>query len=356
MTRHSIEFFLQPPSPPLQPPEPMCVLPPVSSLLPDEPSLPPPRSSSCSPNLTPSSPIQSPSQNQDHFTTLPRLRLPHMYPNLTLTIPCEPCTSLSTCSSPSTSPLPSFLLDTPQSSPSSSPHPQQNQNQQQQRQPYFLLPPPDNIRRCRSLSNASSVSSVSSISSSLSAPSTHRRLSDPPLYSDIMNHPSTSSNRPQSASPSIPPREPKRKRGRPSNVSRQAQRDSWTFVTPTVWDVKRKDITEQEDKVQSTSAASTPQEDSQIVLLWPTDNEDDERCERNSTLNTFTSTKMDATLTMPKKKRGRKPKMQLAGNSCFVWRDLTARRGANRKKKGLGKPNEDDVASRVQSLKLVDDL
>ncbi|KAG0173228.1 hypothetical protein DFQ28_011645 [Apophysomyces sp. BC1034] len=167
---------------------------------------------------------------------------------------------------------------------------------------------------------------------------------------------SASSNRPQSASPSIPPREPKRKRGRPSNASRQVQRDSWTFVTPTVWDVKRRDITDDEEKMSSTSSTGAPHDDGQIVLLWPSDNEDEDRCERESTLNTFTSTRMDATLSMPKKKRGRKPKMQLAGNSCFVWRDLTARRGANRKKKGLSKPNEDDVASQVQSLKLVDDL
>lgn len=81
---------------------------------------------------------------------------------------------------------------------------------------------------------------------------------------------------------------------------------------------------------------------------------------------TFTSTRMDNTLTMPKKKRGRKPKVQLAGNSCFVWRDLTARRGPNRKKANQQQQQQKRqqqqqqqeslaaVASRVKDLKLVD--
>ncbi|KAI8076504.1 uncharacterized protein B0P05DRAFT_546126 [Gilbertella persicaria] len=37
----------------------------------------------------------------------------------------------------------------------------------------------------------------------------------------------------------------------------------------------------------------------------------------------FTNSNMDIMLHMPRKKRGRKPKTHLVGNSCFVWKDLT---------------------------------
>ncbi|KAI9261475.1 hypothetical protein BDA99DRAFT_511455 [Phascolomyces articulosus] len=89
------------------------------------------------------------------------------------------------------------------------------------------------------------------------------------------------------------------------------------------------------------------------VLLWP------EEPRRNKGLNTFTSTRMDSTLSIPKKKRGRKPKVQLAGNSCFVWRDLTARRGANRKRKSptptttsTTSTDEDRLVHQVKGIQL----
>jgi hypothetical protein len=80
--------------------------------------------------------------------------------------------------------------------------------------------------------------------------------------------------------------------------------------------------------INTATTSTTKNNNEGMLVLWP---EIDQQ-------NTFTSTRMDTTLTMPKKKRGRKPKTQLAGNSCFVWRDLTARRGANRVKKTTAAP------------------
>lgn len=180
--------------------------------------------------------------------------------------------SLPPCSLPSLSPfMGSLSLDSPpQLSPHSSPCSSFS----------LLLPPPT---RTRSLSNASTSSSCS--------------------IRSLMNDP-------------LDPEEPpKRKRGRPPSVCQAPhQRDSWTFVTPTVWDVKHKEI-----------EPPCKQDDDYMVLHWPT----------QQGQSTFTNSNMENTLSMPKKKRGRKPKMELAGNFCFVWRDLTARRGANKKKKAL---------------------
>jgi hypothetical protein len=86
----------------------------------------------------------------------------------------------------------------------------------------------------------------------------------------------------------------KRKRGRPPNLREPVWEGGWTFVTPTVWNI-----------TSASPVASLEQEDTE-------------------TTTAFTSSTMDTVLTMPKKKRGRKPKTHIEGNSCFVWRDLTA--------------------------------
>jgi hypothetical protein len=86
----------------------------------------------------------------------------------------------------------------------------------------------------------------------------------------------------------------KRKRGRPPNLREPVWEGGWTFVTPTVWNI--------------TSASPVPSAEQ----------------EDTETTTAFTSSTMDTVLTMPKKKRGRKPKTHIEGNSCFVWRDLTA--------------------------------
>ena len=391
MSRPSIEFFLHPPSPP-RPEEPCVVLPPVSSLLRDAPLSPPPPPSSISTTnyssfkqSTPPLPQISEPSPLLHSTAIPMTHhttcdLVEPLPALTLSIPSPS----SAFSSPATSPYP---LDTPQSSPISSPH------------PGLLLPPPCNTRRSRSLSNASTSSNVSTFSlpcntSPLLSPSsspppstttsTARRLSDPPLYSAIDHHhhhhhnngpsiDSSSWQRPQSASPSLSPSSPsppfvaKRKRGRPPNASRQvSQRDCYTFVTPTVWEVKQKQHINDKHYNNDNNNSDHHHGDSynnmssnnnnnhgdgnMTVLLWP------EEPRRNKGMNTFTSTRMDSTLSIPKKKRGRKPKVQLAGNSCFVWRDLTARRGANRKRKSspasTTSTDEERLVDRVESIKL----
>ncbi|GAA5811423.1 hypothetical protein MFLAVUS_004860 [Mucor flavus] len=216
----------------------------------------------------------SPKSTIDHCTLPPVSSLLHEtnIPSLCLS-PASSVTSDSldlypiheTTSLPSLSPfMDSLSLDSPPPPPPTSPHCR------------LLLPLPTNTRT-RSLSNASSSSSCS--------------------LNSILNDP-------------IDP--PKRKRGRPPNSNRPAtQRDHWTFVTPTVWDVKHTQLIDPK-----------PEKDDYTVLHWPV----------QEGQNDFTNTSMNTSLSMPKKKRGRKPKMQLAGNFCFVWRDLTARRSANRKK------------------------
>jgi hypothetical protein len=162
----------------------------------------------------------------------------------------------------------------------------------------FLLPPPDSsFRRCRSVSNASSPSNSPSF----------RSLSEPPT----LNLPPSSTDDEEEQEVCHPIFGPKRKRGRPPNASKPStpSDSNWTFVKPTVWDVQS----------SARSHKNTPQ------LL----------CAENKTMsegiNTFTATNMNMALSIPKKKRGRKPKKQMAGNSCFVWKDLTAPRGANKK-------------------------
>ncbi|GAN10628.1 hypothetical protein MAM1_0378c10172 [Mucor ambiguus] len=312
-----IEFFLHPPSPVcsasvsnhhgnnvVTSDNNTCILPPVSSLL------------QCNQR-----------QQQEDPNDLPTLCLPSpsLSSSSSLLEPVEPYSSTlnDNSSSPSLSPfMGSLSLDSPpQLSPQTSPYPAYR----------LLLPPPTNTRRCRSLSNVSTNSTNSNFSQSSS--DMGRRLSDPPIFSDLP--------------PTTEPYTAKRKRGRPPNTSRPQphQRDSWTFVTPTVWDVKQQTKeTEQQDTVHSLQALQHNEQPTQsqmvnkdedfMVLHWPTSSaatkSKDEIQQQGQ--NTFTNTTMNTALSMPKKKRGRKPKMQLAGNFCFVWRDLTARRGANKKK------------------------
>ncbi|KAG1451983.1 hypothetical protein G6F56_007938 [Rhizopus delemar] len=186
----------------------------------------------------------------------------------------------------------------------------------------LLLAPPDmmSFRRCRSVSNESSPSSSPSYN--------YRSLSEPPAFELLP--PSTLQEEKgkgkQSDGESVinfndhPLFGPKRKRGRPPNTSRpESTADNhWTFIKPTVWDVKNKSF-EQRNKrhVGKVNIPTISSSTSSSV---------------ENVLNTFTSTNMDMALSIPKKKRGRKPKKQLAGNSCFVWKDLTAPRGANKKR------------------------
>lgn len=94
-----------------------------------------------------------------------------------------------------------------------------------------------------------------------------------------------------------------RKRGRPPTFL-DTQDDQLTFLTPTVWNIP----TSQDQKQRELNAK-------QVSLD-----------QMNDSMTAFTSSNMDTVLYMPRKKRGRKPKTFVHGNSCFIWKDLTSTR------------------------------
>lgn len=98
----------------------------------------------------------------------------------------------------------------------------------------------------------------------------------------------------------------KRRRGRPPSMREPALEGGWTFLTPTVWDVNNP----QQQRPAASASTTTSQADSVM----------------NGSMAAFTSSNMDMVLQMPRKKRGRKPKTHIVGNSCFVWKDITASR------------------------------
>lgn len=106
----------------------------------------------------------------------------------------------------------------------------------------------------------------------------------------------------------------KRRRGRPPNLRESSEEGGWTFLTPTVWDVK----SQQPSQIAvPTEPISNQQQPQQEVATSVT----------NGGVAAFSSSTMSNTLLhMPRKKRGRKPKTQIAGNSCFVWKDISAAR------------------------------
>lgn len=93
----------------------------------------------------------------------------------------------------------------------------------------------------------------------------------------------------------------KRKRGRPPSKHNTWQ-GGWVFLAPTVWTVQSCP-----QPPPSTSSSNTD----------PTNKSD-----MHDSMTAFTSSDLDMVLPMPRKKRGRKPKHNLAGHSCFVWRDI----------------------------------
>jgi hypothetical protein len=115
----------------------------------------------------------------------------------------------------------------------------------------------------------------------------------------------------------------KRRRGRPPTMRHTNQFDGgWTFLTPTVWDVhvseeqKEREI-QADHKERLISATVIPNSIAQNDHLM------------NDAMAAFTNSNMDTILHMPRKKRGRKPKTHIVGNSCFVWKDLTSTRSAS---------------------------
>ncbi|KAI7884930.1 hypothetical protein K492DRAFT_173065 [Lichtheimia hyalospora FSU 10163] len=188
----------------------------------------------------------------------------------------------------------------------------------------------------------------------------------PPTISSPSCSSSSSSSYSSRQSPPISQKGPpivRRRRGRPPNATRHPRDNNWTFVTPTVWEVRRSPSpilpssqpTATATCIDSSSSrehSPTSQHDI-TVLQWPDDpygRNNNNTASSEAFNSTFSSTNMDTPLSMPRKKRGRKPKMQLAGNSCFVWRDLTAKKRTHR----IKKPHKDDdrLALRVEGLKL----
>lgn len=107
----------------------------------------------------------------------------------------------------------------------------------------------------------------------------------------------------------------KRRRGRPPIIREAAWNGGdWTFMTPTVWNVNSSG---QPPTTQQQQQQSNEKNDPSL----------------DKSLTAFTNSDLDTVLQMPKKKRGRKPKTQFAGNSCFVWKDLTAKRSSSSSRK-----------------------
>ncbi|OBZ90845.1 hypothetical protein A0J61_01114 [Choanephora cucurbitarum] len=95
----------------------------------------------------------------------------------------------------------------------------------------------------------------------------------------------------------------KRKRGRPPN-NRREKKEQFTFTTPTVCDSAHAQTTVAEEHTLENF----------VVLQWQEKNNSDV-----------------SSISTPKRRRGRKPKTQLAGNLCFVWRDPTIHHYTNKK-------------------------
>ncbi|CAO3655832.1 unnamed protein product [Mucor fragilis] len=107
----------------------------------------------------------------------------------------------------------------------------------------------------------------------------------------------------------------KRRRGRPPNLREPSEEGGWTFLTPTVWNVKNQQLPPQ-DTTETKDAVSHQQQHAAVSSSTT-----------NGGLATFSTLSEEHTLLqMPRKKRGRKPKTQMAGNSCFVWKDISATR------------------------------
>lgn len=106
----------------------------------------------------------------------------------------------------------------------------------------------------------------------------------------------------------------KRRRGRPPTCLDE-NGGSFTFLTPTVWDIHVSE--EQKQKELKADQKLIAAQEKQRNAVLP---------EEENMLNAFTNSNMDTILQMPKKKRGRKPKTHISGNSCFVWKDLTSTR------------------------------
>ncbi|KAG2235928.1 hypothetical protein INT48_008231 [Thamnidium elegans] len=114
----------------------------------------------------------------------------------------------------------------------------------------------------------------------------------------------------------------KRRRGRPPTCNNNFEGGGWTFLTPTVWDIHVSEEQKERELKADHDLLVRSKLQQQVHVLDDT---------MSDSMNAFTNSNMDTLLQMPRKKRGRKPKTHIAGNSCFVWKDLTSTRSSAKK-------------------------
>ncbi|KAI9362678.1 hypothetical protein BD770DRAFT_381547 [Pilaira anomala] len=181
-------------------------------------------------------------------------------------------------------------------------------------------------------SSTSSISSSVSNESSPSLPTLEHFPKPSGRRSSISSSNSSSTTTPTIVSPSPIPNtqivfdssgQPvlKRRRGRPPTCNNNFDGGGWTFLTPTVWDIHVSQ--EQKDRELKADNDIMAKSKLQVHLIDDTT--------MNDSMNAFTDSNMDTLLQMPRKKRGRKPKTHIVGNSCFVWKDLTSTRSSAKK-------------------------
>ena len=127
----------------------------------------------------------------------------------------------------------------------------------------------------------------------------------------------------------------KRRRGRPPSNREPQQEGGWTFLTPTVWDVKQTatpviGTCASSSSVDGNNLSTTSSSANGTLTSSAVENND-----MQGSMAAFTSSTMETVLQMPRKKRGRKPKTHIEGNSCFVWRDLPCTRSPSRSSKKI---------------------
>jgi hypothetical protein len=120
----------------------------------------------------------------------------------------------------------------------------------------------------------------------------------------------------------------KRRRGRPPNLREPSLEGGWTFLTPTVWDVKNQQQS-QNESVSEKPNCSDQQEPTASI--------------NNGVIAAFSSSDTEVSLQIPRKKRGRKSKTHIVGNSCFVWKDISATRRSTKAMKLAQKQQQQDT-------------